>query len=107
MNSTVFAVAVVSAVIGAVAGVILHYFVSKRSFDEIAGAYLEACLACDSKDELIAELQDEINHLHQALAVKSLRQVTQVKPFSDMQVFYDLANKPLPDCDDIDFGGKF
>ena len=107
MNSTVFAVAVVSAVVGGVIGVILHYFVSKRSFDEIAGAYLEACFACDSKDEVIAELQDEINHLHQALAVKSLRQVTQVKPSSDMQVFYDVNDLPKHFNDDIDFGGKF
>ena len=108
MNSTVFAVAVVSAMVGGVIGVILHYFVSKRTLDEIAGAYLEACFDCDSKDEVIAKLQDEINHLHQALAVASLRQVT-AKPIkvSDMKFFADLTHTPLPDCDDIDFGGKF
>lgn len=108
MNSTVFAVAVVSAVIGGVIGVILHYFVSKRSFDEIAGAYFEACLACDSKDEVIAKLQDEINHLHQALAVKSIKAVVCTAKKSDFpEGFFDVNDLPEHFNDDVDFGGKF
>lgn len=111
MNSTVFAVAVVSAMVGGVIGVILHYFVSKRTLDEIAGAYLEACLACDSKDEVIAKLQDEINHLHQALAVKSLKEVRDhMKKVTNEMCnvkFFDVNDLPKHFDDDIDFGGKF
>lgn len=107
MNSTVFAVAVISSVVGAVFGVLVKHILDTRNFTEVCNWYLDEARKVDERDKVISDLQDEINRLHTALAVKSLRQVTQVKPSSDMQVFYDLANKPLPDCDDIDFGGKF
>jgi len=108
MNSTVFAVAVISAVIGGVIGVILHYFVSKRSFDEIAGAYIEASFDCDSKDELIAKLQDEINHLHQAIAVQSLKKVRTgiIEDKANIE-FFNVNDLPKHFDEDIDFGGKF
>ena len=108
MNSTVFAVAVVSAMVGGVIGVILHYFISKRTLDEIAGAYLEACFACDGKDEVIAKLQDEINHLHQALAVQSLKKVrTGVIEDKANIEFFNVNDLPKHFNEDIDFGGKF
>jgi hypothetical protein len=68
---------------------------------------LDEARKVDERDKVIKDLQDEINRLHTALAVKSLRQVTQVKPSSDMQVFYDVNNLPSHFNDDIDFGGKF
>lgn len=108
MNSTVFAVAVVSAVAGAIFGVLVKHILDTRLFNEVCRWYADEATKVDERDKVIKDLQDEINRLHTALAVKSLRQVTQVKPSSDMQVFYDLVNKPLPEgFDDIDFGGKF
>ena len=107
MNSTVFAVAVISNVVGAIFGVLVKHILDMRGYDQVCRWYVEEAEKVDERDKVIKDLQNEINLLHKALAVKSLRQVTQVKPSSDMQVFYDLVNKPLPDCDDIDFGGKF
>lgn len=108
MNSTVFAVAVVSSVVGAIFGVLVKHILDMRGYDQVCRWYVEEAEKVDERDKVINGLQDEINRLHTALAVKSLRQVT-AKPIkvSDMKFFTDLSHTPLPDCDDIDFGGKF
>lgn len=109
MNSTVFAVAVVSSVVGAVFGVLVKHILDTRSYDQVCRWYVEESEKVDERDKVISDLHEEINRLHTALAVKSLRQVT-AKPIkvSDMKFFADLSHTPLPEgFDDIDFGGKF
>lgn len=106
MNSTVFAVAVVSAVVGAVVGVLLHCIVSSKSFNELAKDYLEAARKADERAAVIKDLQNEINKLHQALAVKAIKAVVCTAKKSDFpEGFFDVNDLPKHFNDDIDFGG--
>lgn len=109
MNSTVFAVAVVSAVVGAIFGVLVKHILDTRNFTEVCNWYLDEARKVDERDKVIKDLQDEINRLHTALAVKSLRQVAgkvMLVPDNNAE-FFDVNDLPDHFNDDIDFGGKF
>ena len=109
MNSTVFAVAVISSVVGAIIGVFVQHILDTRNFTEVCHWYWDEARKVDERDKVIKDLQDEINRLHQALAVKSLRQVTgKVMLVPDKNAeFFDVNDLPDHFNDDIDFGGKF
>ena len=111
MNSTVFAVAVISSVAGAIFGVLVKHILDNRNFTEVCNWYLDEARKVDERDKVIKDLQDEINRLHTALAVKSLKEVNErMKKVKDEMCnvkFFDVNDLPDHFNDDIDFGGKF
>lgn len=111
MNSTVFAVAVVSAVVGAIFGVLVKHILDTRDFKDVYYWYLDEARKVDERDKVISDLQDEINRLHTALAVKSLKEVRDhMKKVTNEMCnvkFFDVNDLPDHFNDDIDFGGKF
>lgn len=109
MNSTVFAVAVISSVAGAIFGVLVKHILDTRSYDQVCRWYVEESEKVDERDKVISDLQDEINRLHTALAVKSLKEVNKniVRLAEEGFQFFDVNNLPEHFNDDIDFGGKF
>ena len=109
MNSTVFAVAVISCVVGAVFGVLVKHILDTRSYDQVCRWYVEESEKVDERDKVIEDLQKEINRLHEALAVKSLKEVNKniVRLAEEGFQFFDVNDLPEHFNDDIDFGGKF
>lgn len=108
MNSTVFAVAVISATLGAVAGVLIHYIISQKSFNRLGNYYLEEAKKVTDMSKTIIRLQDEINRLHQTLAVQAVMKNKITFKKSDFpEGFFDVNDLPKHFNDDIDFGGKF
>ena len=109
MNSTVFAVAVISCVVGAVFGVLVKHILDTRSYDQVCRWYVEESEKVDERDKVIEDLQKEINRLHEALAVKSLKEVNKniVILAEEGFQFFDVNDLPEHFNDDIDFGGKF
>lgn len=111
MNSTVFAVAVISSVIGAIFGVLVKHILDIRGWNQVCRWYVEEAEKVDERDKVISQLQTEINRLHEALAVQSLRKVNKtIRKLADEGCtveFFDVNDLPKHFDDDIDFGGKF
>lgn len=120
MNSTVFAVAVISSVAGAIFGVLVKHILDIRGWNQVCRWYVEEAEKVDERDKVIRDLQDEINRLHTALAVKSLKNVSnkvvfvpkELLPEPNMAIvtdkkFFDMNDLHSNFGDDVDFGGKF
>lgn len=111
MDSTVFAVAVIGCVVGAIFGVLVKHILDNRNYTEVCNWYLDEARKVDERDKVISDLQDEINRLHEALAVKSLKEVNEhMKKVTNEMCnveFFDVNDLPEHFNDDIDFGGKF
>ena len=108
MNSTVFAVAVISSVAGAIFGVLVKHILDTRGYNQVCRWYVEESEKVDERDRVISNLQDEINRLHQALAVKAIKAVVCTAKKSDFpEGFFDVNDLPEHFNDDVDFGGKF
>ena len=125
MNSTVFAVAVVSAVVGAIFGVLVKHILDTRNFTEVCNWYLDEARKVDERDKVIEGLQKQINRLTEEnnrlqiernmfdvthfKASAPIKGVKIINPEEVRKFFLDITSEPLPDHfnDDIDFGGKF
>lgn len=126
MNSTVFAVAVVSAVVGAIFGVLVKHILDMRGYDQVCRWYVEESEKVDEMDKVISGLQKQINRLTEEnnrlqiernmfdvthfKASAPIKGVKIINPEEVRKFFIDMARvEPLPDHfnDDIDFGGKF
>ena len=125
MNSTVFAVAVVSAVVGAIFGVIVKHIIDMRGYDQVCRWYVEESEKVDEMDKVISGLQKQINRLTEEnnrlqiernmfdvthfKASAPIKGVKIINPEEVRKFFLDITSEPLPDHfnDDIDFGGKF
>lgn len=122
MNSTVFTVAVVSAVVGAIFGVLVKHILDTRNYTEVCNWYLDEARKVDERDKVIKDLQKQINRLteeNNRLQIENARTLHPytvsastkiVNPEEVRKFFLDMAREePLPDhfADDIDFGGKF
>ncbi len=120
MDSTVFTVAVVSAVVGTIFGVLVKHILDTRNYTEACNWYLDEARKVDEKDKVIKDLQKQINRLTEENNRLQIENCKNFKPFSYTakivnpeevrKFFIDMAKvEPLPDHfnDDIDFGGKF
>ena len=120
MNSTVFAVAVISSVVGAIFGVLVKHIIDARLFNEVCRWYADEATKVDERDKVIKDLQKQINRLTEENNRLQIENCKNFKPFSYTakivnpeevrKFFLDLAREEsLPDHfnDDIDFGGKF
>lgn len=122
MNSTVFAVAVVSTVVGAIFGVLVKHILDTRDFKDVYYWYLDEARKVDERNKVIKDLQKQINRLteeNNRLQIENARTLHPytvsastkiVNPEEVRKFFIDMAREePLPDhfADDIDFGGKF
>ena len=120
MNSTVFAVAVISCVVGAIFGVLVKHIIDMRGYDQVCRWYVEESEKVDEMDKIISDLQKQINRLTEENNRLQIENCKNFKPFSYTakivnpeevrKFFIDMAREEhLPDHfgDDIDFGGKF
>ena len=120
MNSTVFAVAVISCVVGAIFGVLVKHILDTRLSNEVCRWYADEATKVDERDKVINDLQKQINRLTEENNRLQIENCKNFKPVSykvvnpeEVRKFFidiDMARvEPLPDHfnDDIDFGGKF
>ena len=114
MNSTVFAVAVVSVVVGAIGGYLVKHFQDSRHFNEIFADLFDMSIALDRKDKEIASLKEQVNRYNKLRAIKEIHVRPEVSD-TVKKLMQDGCNveffkvDDLPDSlnDDIDFGGNF
>lgn len=120
MNSTVFAVAVIGCVVGAIFGVLVKHIIDIRGWNQVCNWYVDEAMKVDERDKVIKDLQKQINRLTEENNRLQIENCKNFKPFSYTakivnpeevrKFFIDMAKvEPLPDHfnDDIDFGGKF
>lgn len=118
MNSTVFAVAVVSAVVGAIFGVLVKHIIDIRGWNQVCNWYVDEAMKVDEMDKIISDLHKQINRLTEENNRLQIENCKNFKPVSYKVVnpeevrkfFIDMAREeslPPHFNDDIDFGGKF
>lgn len=113
MDSTVFTVAVIGCVVGAIFGVLVKHILDTRNYTEVCNWYLDEARKVDERDKIIKRLVKENSRLQIEVADSKYNKIADAmgvhNPEDVRKFFLNITDEPLPDHfnDDIDFGGKF